>query len=286
MNVVLIPAFNRAEFLTIALEHIATNPDFKENYYLLAFDHGGRSDNPLVFSDWLQKHAVRGHVTNRELRYTGLMKQSWNVIQGYREALSITDELVYMIEDDIMISPYFFRWHKAIPTDISIGTRSVRIPFEPIENLELYYLASDYQSLGVCFKKGTLAEFLTYFTDTYFENPRLAIKNHFGINPPVSLNFVEQDALFHNIIKSRNIQVGFSAYGLAFHAGFSGKSRGKRVTGSLSEKVAKIKNIIYDPEKMKQVIIENGDPIGYFEDSKPIKFLDWSGKLKPLNLAT
>jgi len=284
MNVVIIPAFNRAEFLTVCLDQIVKNPDFKENFYLLSFDNGGRGDNVLVFNNWLKIHSLKGQVSHRSFKFSGLMKQSWNVISAYREAIEISDDLVYLLEDDVLVSPYFFQWHKTVQKlgdFCSIGTRSLRIPHEVTENLSLYYTTHDYQSLGVCFQRDNLRYALTMFTDGYFENPTLAIKRRFGENPPISLNYVEQDAMFHNLIKAEKLSVAFPIYGFAFHAGFQGKSRGKKVIGSLAEKVSYVRSVVFDEAKMRQIVLDNGDPIAYFEDSKPINLnLQWDGTLR------
>jgi hypothetical protein len=285
MNVVLIPAFNRPEFLHLCLEHILKNPDYDENHYVINLDKGYRRQNIEVVQNFrkhfnsIETRTIKGNVN-------GTAKQSYALLNGYRYAQAKSSGLVYMLEEDIMVSNQFFRWHKAVHQAepniyCSIATRNNNTRFPQVNDPRQYYLfKGDYQSLGVCFKKDMLNLVLAHANNDYWQNPFHYCKRHWPTSP-IANQFVEQDGLHRRIVIEKNLDVAFSLHGFAFHAGYYGYHRVVRETGNLEQKIAKIRATAFDPQTLRAKIQANGHPLAYYYDSEPINLnITWDGTLE------
>jgi glycosyltransferase involved in cell wall biosynthesis len=248
MNVVIIPCFNRPEFLAVCLELIQKAKGAGENLYLFQIDFG--YDPELL--EVIEKFPLQ-----KEVRFTEehlfRNKQSYSLFKGYENALTYNPEKVYLIEDDIFIANDFFHWHqKNIGENFaSIATRNHNNKtVRHTNNLLRTYTQSEYQSLGVCFHAKSVDRFLPYFTQEFFTDPENYIKRTFPRSRIPSM-YCEQDGLIRRIIQDQKLQVVYPHVPRAFHAGYYGKSRGVKPTGILEERINQVKLTAFDGEIMK-----------------------------------
>lgn len=282
MDVVLIPAYRRPEFLWLCLENIKKAKNHNnDKLYIINLDYGYNPENFEVIEQFtpLFNHIQINLTPNV---YLPPSKQSYAVLEGYRLAHQLSSNFVYMVEEDVMVGDHFFDWHVAIhqrEPDIycSIATRNNNTRRQPMGDYSKYYLQKgDYQSLGVCFRKERLEPILAHANYNYYTNPIEYCRKTW---PESILNpaFVEQDGLHRRVMG--DLPVAFSYDGFAYHAGFFGYNRpNKRVRGAtLADKVQLTRNIIGDPERIAQKITDVGlDPY----DSTPISLVqNWNGQL-------
>lgn len=285
MDTVLITACSRPEFLWLCLEHVIKANSYNDYHYIINLDHRFRRSNLPVIEKFT-KHFNKLTVNKTPpADIPHVAKQSHAVLEGYRLAQSLSTGLVFMIEEDIMIADNFFDWHRAIhdkEPDIycAIGTRNNNTRVEPMGDYSKYYLQrGDYQSLGVSFKKDKLDDVLIHANLDYYNSPFNYCKRRWP-NSPIGAQFVEQDGLHRRVMG--NQQVAFSFDGFAFHAGFYGYNRkGKlRATGTMSEKVAKIRDIAFNGEKLKDLVKSSAYGMAYYYDSEPVPLVtNWDGTL-------
>lgn len=284
MNVVLIPVFNRPEFLTLTLEQIQTNPDAAENLYLFALDFGFKRQNLEVINRFRRSgFQVQLYKTPR----TGfsLGKQSYNVLRGYQKAVELSDNLVFMVEDDIFVSNDFFRWHKAVHQRESeifctIATRNNNSTYKTTDSLQFYYKTHlDYQSLGVCFRVGRLGLVLKHNVQEYYQDPVGYLSRNYP-KSKIGKYYAEQDGLIRRVQESTpEYPIAFPHRARAYHAGFYGVNRGARIEGTLPQKIEKLRNICFDVTSMRRVAANPA----YFEDSIPVDLHNrW---IEPVELA-
>lgn len=273
MDVVMIPIYSKEACLSITLELIGKTAEHQNFYYLFVADHGFRSSVIPVATNWLRTHKGEIYKVGREQAQSPI-KQSYALYKGYQKALQLTDDLVFLIEDDIFVSNRFFEWHYKIldklpDVKLSIGTKQRDVPYPIPEDFENYIVKPDYQSLGVCWRKNSLAEVLKIFTPAYWQAPFRYTRN---LYPHVPMVVASQDGLIHKHIIAKNWQVVFPVMPVAFHGGFFGANRGvKRVTGTLEQKIAKIKSIAFNEATLKAELRRNNRPDEpYFYDSIPI----------------
>ena len=285
-DVVMITSFNRPEFVQLNLEHLATNTGFRELHYVFAQDRGSAREHEVrrVIGNFVERYGVSYDIVTptKEAAHASIMKQSYNLYNGYKHCTEITDGLIYMVEDDVLVADRFIEWGRRIHTACNpfaaIGTRNNnrRVPKTSYVD---YYLLDSYQSLGVVWQKASLVALLATFTPAYWQDPFNYCKRMYP-DSPIGQGFVEQDGLIHRYIKAHKKQVAFSTMGFAFHAGFYGKSRGKRVTGTVGQKVDKLRAIVYNTDQMRN----NAANEAMFLDSMPVplEITNWDGGLREI----
>lgn len=284
-SVVLIPCFKRPEFLAVCLEYIL-KAELSETYkYVFLLDYG---------YDKAIKNVIETFPLDKEIRqtkrtYYTLGKQSHNLLEGYKYACEITDGLVYLIEDDIMIANDFFKWHELAQQSINfctIATANNNTKRPNGTDLTAYYKGTkaDYQSLGVCWQSKVLKKYiLQHANDRYYSNPVLYCERF--KDSSIGKFFAEQDGLIRRIKETTNLPVLFADVPRAFHGGFIGynRNRGKKLKGTLEQRISFIREVMQSPELMKQQV----EKPEFYEDSKPVNLVNpiWqSENLRHTNL--
>ena len=121
-DIVIIPAFSRPEFLHYCLDQI-TKADESDTVEIVVFlDKGFDPQNINIIKQYQKKLKVHEfHQTPhqrkdgaRVVNYNKLTKQSRNVMCGLISGAEASDNLVFLIEDDIFIGKDFFTMHRAI----------------------------------------------------------------------------------------------------------------------------------------------------------------------------
>lgn len=268
-DVVLIPTYSRPEFLTITLEHIEQNPDAKEYLYIFALDAWFKRELLQVIQRFRNKgFSVHERRTPRTSYKLG--KQSHNVLTGYKLAQEKAKEFVFLIEEDIFVANDFFKWHKAVHSDnpnlfCSIGSRNHNTIFRTSDNLNHYYTSHlDYQSWGVCFRKEKLDLILQHAKEDYYNDPVKYIEKRFP-NSKIGKYFVEQDGLIRRVQEELyQHPIAFPHVPRAFHGGFYGYNRGRKIEGTLAKKIEELRRICFSDSEMKKVNTPR-----FYEDSRP-----------------
>lgn len=248
MNVVLIPCYNRPEFLHVCLELIQQAEGCEDNLYLFQVDWGYDPEVLEIIETFPLKKEV-----NLTPNHNYPNKQSYSVLTGYENCLKHNPAFVFMIEDDLFISNDFFIWHlRNIGVNWgSIATRSHNNKrIRPTNNLASVFIEPEYQSLGVCFKASSVREFLSYVNEEYYTNPAEYIKKTFP-KSMIPTIYCEQDGLIRRVIQLKRHKIVFPHVPRAFHAGFYGKSRGERPIGNLEKRVNQVRYTAFDPDIMK-----------------------------------
>lgn len=272
MNTVIIPVFNRPEFLSICLELICKADRSNEFVYLFSVDTGfDRKCLEVIREFPLEKVVVKRKGTPYKLG-----KQSFNLLSAYYEACYLSDNKVMLIEDDIFIHPDFFNWHIGIHEKesnifCSIGTENhnTHINTDNSDNGYYYGARTDYQSWGVMFDKEILSKYiLPHAINEYYKNPIEYLEYKFK-QSWLGKHFAEQDGLIRRVKYSLpELNVLFPCKPRAFHAGFYSYHRNmyKRLEGPIEEKKKKIREIISN-EKLYKQYCENPD---FYNDSRAI----------------
>lgn len=269
-SIVIIPCFNRPEFLTLCLERIRSAYGFQNHTYLFAIDFGYNRKIDDVITDFVQYAEVERLYTERTS--LAITKQSFNLLNAYRCAYRFGAETVFMIEEDVLIAKDFFQWHNLVHEQqpnifCSIATaNNNRKILTSGERDEYYITTGDYQSLGVCFKRKMLELILPHFNSEYLNNPFRYVRTKFRLSS-IGESFCEQDGLIRRIEEKEKIGIAFPFQARAYHAGFFGKNRGQQLYGSYEKRLEEIRNTVFSDEKMKYVNRRNPH---LYEDSKPV----------------
>lgn len=268
MNVVIIPCFNRPEFLYITLENVKRASNSDKFVYLFSLDSGYDPEIENIINEFPYDKIV---IKRKKTQYKA-GKQSYNLLEAYREAAYLSDEYVILLEDDFFINADFFDWHLAVMNEnknafCSIGTANHNTWHETLDDDSAYYFGTDtdYQSWGVCWRKEVLERLIIpHCKDIYYSNPQSYVKNVFKGNW-LAHHFCEQDGLIRRIRnENKDMEVIFAHKPRAFHAGFYSYHRESyRPSGTIMDKVEYVLSIINDKDKYAAAC-------GEFKDSEQI----------------
>lgn len=258
-NCVVIPCYDRPEYLELCLSFIQMADGWKENDYIFAIDNGARNENIGVIANFTaaNKYTVRPQKT-----ITGVGKQSYNVLSGLVAAAHMNYELVHYIEDDVFIAQDFFTFTKKIHAKepelfCSIMSKNVNGDDRVTINQDAYYVkhTNQYQGIGSTFKGEMIKKYITpHYCNEYFQRPSSYVQIWF--ESALSNEFCEQDGLIRRIIEKDNLPVAFAHVPRCFHAGFYGYHRNPhmRIPNNAEQKKKLIMEYSFSPEKLSKVV--------------------------------
>lgn len=257
---VIIPTFDRPEMLALCLERIKQAEGTRDlDIYVYVDGHKDQRQVGLVetleiaewYAPWVltrtrQKHDFHGN--------------SFSVLLALHEAFVSRCKHVFLIEDDVLVEPDFFAWQyrqlKEHPDVFAvIGGKNTRNTIWKFDGVESYFTTGEELcSIGVGYPRSTLFKIMPHICYPYFSDMvgycKQTFPEHTG-NP----NMAEQDGLIQRIMLREEHKVIWSNPVRAHHVGWYGYHRPhtERPTGTLEERIAKVREIIADPERLKRI---------------------------------
>ena len=254
LDIVLVPTYSRPEYLHLCLEAISKADGGQDKTVWVARDCHS-TDGAKYAREAVEIRAVADDfrtsfdglrfIERKPHPYYG---NSYNTLELYREALSSSAEYVYLVEDDVIVEGDFFRWHEAVQRKsdyfCSIAryiSKGRQVPADPADYVES---DRDYASLGVCFRRENLGLITAHCCNEYYRSMTDYIVRTFP-NSWLGSEFSEQDGLIQRVIKESGMSTAWACLPRAYHIGIHGyhRSRGARLTGSLTEKIRVLKEL-------------------------------------------
>src|ERR1039458_9881934 len=140
---VLLPCWRRPEFLWHCIDNLS-HADGIENIHVIFRPDTGYAPDIL---DVIRSQGQR--LATSEIKYPPVCpfrrtKQSANVLLGYLHAARKTRQFVFLIEEDIMVTRDFFRWHRDVHAQqpelfCSIAAKNHNRDVTPPPNVDGYY---------------------------------------------------------------------------------------------------------------------------------------------------
>lgn len=278
---VLVPTFNRPEYLALCLEHIAKADGGRDKHVWVSHDKHVQERFPDVERNLeLSKEVVAAyHNTFASFRFiVRTPHQYWgnpcNFLETYHEAYIQDDgRYIYLIEDDVLIAKDFFRWHEAVqarqremlpdygshapgttyqrePYFCTVGWHDVRNPLAKIDPKDpLGYLEStrDFSSIGVCWRRESLAHLVKHATAEYYRNMGHYLARTFPRSPIPPGQWTEQAGVITRMLhETCNRWVAWPLQRRCSHVGVSGYHRpnGFRFGGRLDERISALRRAV------------------------------------------
>lgn len=269
MNKVVIPCFNRPEFLFWCLEKIKIAEKAAENKYIFCLDYGYDTDNVKIINEFpFSKEIVR---RNRHLPLN--TKQSRNVLEGLRYAAETSiNDIIYLIEDDVMIANDYFIWHEKVHASnvfCAIASKNINRHLNKGSNrLSDYYLSNgDYCGIGTSFKAGVIEKHIVpHINDSYYSDCIKYVIQHWP-DSTIGAHYSEQDGLIRRIQSESGLPTAYPFVPRAYHAGFYGKGRDKKMyIANLPKRIKAIGEIIFDKTNMAKFALNEY----FYFDSEPV----------------
>lgn len=269
-DVVLIPAWQRPEFLWHCLANLKRCEGADQLHYIFWFDQDHTPELHEVIKDFPFSHEVQ----SPQRKGWRDSKQSYAVLMGYRYAASKARQFVFMVEEDVMVRTDFFQYHYAVHgqnpglfCSIAVANPN-RVLVDSGSNEQYYLSGGDYCSLGVCYRAAVLQTLVDpHANTTYFLNMPDYCKRHFPTSP-FGYSFAEQDGLIRRVQWSlaKLYPIAYPWTPRAYHAGLYGKNRGKGPAGSFAARLKYVTEVIYSDEAMR-TFAKHPE---WYEDSRPI----------------
>lgn len=274
-DIVIIPSYYRPDYLQCCLENIlAADGGYQKEIWVSNDAHPGDADK--YKKEWGELHEVAKRFTAEFEHFTfcspashSYEGNSYNLLEAYRKAYPTDAKYVYLIEDDVLITPDFFRWHEAIQERgdylASVGWACIRNPKVPKEGSAADYIESsrDYSSIGVCWKRKNLQVLVEHANPDYYRNPAVYLGQKFPGNVIPFGKWTEQDGLIMRILLQTpdKYTVAWPVRMRANHIGIQGYHRphGHKFSGTVQERAAEIRKMASSVEEMKKL---SGDPFG------------------------
>jgi hypothetical protein len=276
MDVVLIPCYMRPEYLALCLEHLAAAEGSRadKEYWVcqdMRFEDDCRYGMQLRWTKEVIDNArlpVR-YIQRKPHGWTG---NSYNTMEAYKEAISTDVRYVYLVEEDVLVTPDFFRWHEAVQavepnTMCSVAYRCSRnreARTDIVDPAAYFTTERDYASIGVCWKKDRLSRLASHSSPAYFADSSNYIQRTFPGNRFAG-DFCEQDGLIMRLMWEERAFTSWPYVPRCYHMGWYGYHRpnGKRPEGQLGDKVARLRSLLRRPEELRIVAPDFGDIEAY-----------------------
>jgi hypothetical protein len=258
-DLVIIPTFDRPEFLWLCLENLYENVLHEGNYPHMWVCEDVHADKPKSFTtevemlavhrEWQQKLGYRYFATAPHTTYGN----SYNVLRALHSAHQANYRYVYLLEDDVLVTPDFFEWNEAVhqkfnPWASCAGrlNRSLNFAMNGPEAIDessadvnkCRASVTAYNSWATCFS----VEALKYISTLG--------ANYDGFRPGY-----EQDILIQRFIRGAKQTTIWPYVPRAYHMGWYSYHRngGMAVYGDLETRVKAIRTIVKYKERIKAV---------------------------------
>lgn len=284
-DVVLIPTFNRPEYLWLCLEHLAAADGGPEKHIHVLHDahtrdtQTQRNDFALtrqVIEHW---HKQFAHVTTTWRDPHHYIGNVLNFLEGYKAAYTNPEvRYAYLVEDDVLVGQDFFRWHEAVQARgdyfCTVGWHCVRYDAATKNGNPTQYIEStmDFSSIGVCWQREKLAPFVKHATTMYYRDHRTYLAGAFPGSPINPGTWTEQAGIVTRLLhETKDRWVAWPTLRRCSHVGVSGYHRphGHVFTGDLAKRVRDLRAAVADT----RIIGMNRDFGGDIEPVLPAQ--DW-----------
>lgn len=246
-DLVVIPTYDRPELLWLCLERIAASPDHQSvNIRVYVDAHVDQPPPPRADIEAVLRKFPQLKLKVKFVTPHPFHGNSYNVLMAYKEAYEHPVPHVFMVEDDILVEPGFFAWHRQRQAEAELDC-SIGVGKRPEH--------AHYASLGVCFRREVIAKILPHCRTEYFSNMRMYCRSRFA---PTKID-CEQDGLWCRVLSPQLI--AWPEIPVAHHVGWYGYHRKKSVrpTGTLEQRYKQVKLVLANHFLLQQYSRDFGD---------------------------
>jgi hypothetical protein len=248
-----VTTYKRPELLHCCLKRIrAAEPGIE----IIIFPDRGTARDPetiLAVRDFKRGNLQVNFVPDHD--YHG---NSYNVMEALRWAYNEGSTRIFYIEDDVMVHPDFFTWHRAqhelIP-DLFASMAWIFNRHAPIVDDLLFQ--PWYYAIGTCFPREKLGLIVEHASPRYYEDMQSYIEKTFKgsqLNTPFGIQHYEQDGLIQRVLDADRSQTISPGITKCSHMGMYGYNRGWKTGSDLfdgaldfEERIRRLEDFISDP---------------------------------------
>lgn len=230
-KVVVMPAFRRPEIAALSLEKLALacSLDTDVRIYL---DTCG--DERLEEFQYVRDTYFPTATIYRAGLHVIAPSGSWNILNSLAQGFDTKADLVFFIEEDVLVSRNFFKWHEARHSEYPYFVTSGR----KLKNRDTSY----YSNPGSCFSKEALSLIVPHICLEYFADQAGYLDKHF---PGMDDAGILDDGLIRRVMRSVQGKAIAADPAIAFHYGFRYYNRLEpwMISGSIQNRIIEARKI-------------------------------------------
>lgn len=276
-DIVLIPTFARPEYLQLCLEHLVAADGGKDKVVHISHDRHTTDPSSILNEIKLTEQVVAAFQGKfRELYlqvrpphpYIG---NPCNFLELYKNSYDVASRYVYLVEDDVLVAPDFFKWHEAVQARgdyfVTVGWHCIRNPLVKPSTDPTAYIEStrDFSSIGICWKPDKLSALVKHATPEYYRQMAGYLGRTFPGSPIPAGQWTEQAGVVTRLLhETKNRWVAWPALARVAHVGISGYHRpgGHRFDGSLEQRVSDLRTAVRDGKVLNSLSKDPFDDVG------------------------
>jgi len=240
-EVIVMPTCKRPEFLALALEKLSAAP--KEHpsdldVYIYADTSADISSVEFVRDRYFPEATVY-QWANHPAAPSG----TWNILNAIKGGYDTGADLVYLVEEDVMVRPEFFDWHRSIH-DAGAHDGTVLATCGRVEPRLQKLFGDVYTNPGSALTRTLIKELIPHMNDSYYSDPAGYVLQHF--EPWLGMSILD-DGLIRRVIKKMGGRSLTATEGVAVHQGFhfyNQLDRYMNFEGDIEHKIARLREII------------------------------------------
>jgi hypothetical protein len=274
-DIVIVPSAWRPEFLEMCLEHLAACPELSDKQIWIVQDFKTGQEKfqeelNETFSVVEKWRSIFGKRLTAILRPSNnFYGGSYSVLSALNRAYKTTAKYVFEVEDDILVSPDFFKFHErvqnagdyfcSIAGTFEKDSEGKPFPLEWKTNYNAYFKNPACRTLGMCFKRENLGKVLEHYKPEYYTSDQTMVDYMYANfrDSKYGIECVEYDGLISRVMEQDGRPAACSCAQRARHIGIWGYHRGiglpNMIQGTLEYRIEQYKKLLNDPEWLKKV---------------------------------
>lgn len=210
-SVVMIPTYNRPEFLALTLEQLDRAVDAPDDIRIcLDTSPESRVLEIEHIRDKFLPRAILLHARPHTYAPSG----TYNILHSIRQGYETGADLIFMLEEDVLIRPdKFFPWHYS---QMTTGEYLASCGRKDRGHYPVY--GALYTNPGSCLSRALCAEIIPHINDDYFTNLREYLDRALPPNWDEQSNL--DDGLIRRVIRKMGGKVAYPEKGVCVHQGW------------------------------------------------------------------
>lgn len=232
-SVIVMPALKRPEMAALSLQRIKATPESPELDVRIFVDT--TTDKVLSDFEYVRDTYYPEATIYHAREHVKAPSGCWNILNALKAGYDSGAELVFLIEEDVMVSEDYFSWSFEAHDDPDC--------FATCGRLRKEHSSDYYTNPGACFKSESLRSVVPYITDGYFQNRRPYLDAAFGeLSEASDLD----DGLIRRVIRKLGAKILYPETPKVAHQGFHYYNRLPQftVTGTIAEKIAALRVLL------------------------------------------
>lgn len=207
--IVVMPTLRRPEFLALSLEKLSQTPQSDQLDVRIYLDWSPNSRIDEV------EYARDTYFSTAEIfqakEHAKVLSGCWNILNALKAGYEADADLVFLVEEDVMVKPEFFQWHLSRHANndyfVTCGRHLKGFPFD------------FYSNPGTCYSRAALDLIVPHINDDFFRDTAAYLNKTFP--SMIGMDGTLDDGLIRKVQRSVNGKVLCAEPAVAVHQGFA-----------------------------------------------------------------